>query len=160
MFQRYVASVSYECCKRRSGRCIYVAMSINVCCKRLFQMFHLFFRHKLQVCLSGCCIHFTHMLQVFHLDIAYACNGFQVFRECFKRILQVFHLFRTYVASVSSICCKSRSGVAHVANALRSGGGLSGPCARYGGVGSTWGRETQARARASSVGTGVRTSGR
>jgi hypothetical protein len=57
----------------------------------------------------------------------------------------VFHLFRTYVASVSSICCKSRSGVAHVANALRSGGGLSGPCARSGGVGYTWARETQPR---------------
>jgi hypothetical protein len=84
------------------------------------------------------------MLQVFHLDITYACNDFQVSRKCFKRILQVFHLFRTYIASVSSRCCKSRSDVAHVANALRSGGGLSGPCARTGGVGSTWARETQA----------------
>jgi hypothetical protein len=30
-------------------------------------------------------------------------------------MLQVFQLFRTYVVSVSSRCCKSRSGVAHIA---------------------------------------------
>jgi hypothetical protein len=64
----------------------YVAIAIHVCCKCLFQMFHLFFRHKLQVYLSGCCICFTHMLQVFHMDVAYACNGFQVFLT----VLQVF----------------------------------------------------------------------
>jgi uncharacterized membrane protein YhaH (DUF805 family) len=33
----------------------------------------------------------------------------------YRRMLQVFQLFRTYVANVSSICYKSRSGVAHVA---------------------------------------------
>ena len=30
----------------------YVAMVIHVCYKRLFQKFHLFFRRKLQMCLS------------------------------------------------------------------------------------------------------------
>jgi hypothetical protein len=49
----------------------YVAMAIQVCCKRLFQMFHLFFRRMLQVFLFGCCICFTHTLQVFYLDITY-----------------------------------------------------------------------------------------
>jgi hypothetical protein len=52
--------------------------------------------------LSGCCLCFTHMLQVFYLEVAYACNGFQVF-SC------VLRLFQTYVASVSvvlDVCCK------------------------------------------------------
>ena len=57
----------------------------------------------------------------FHLDVAMFCNGythafkfFLVFCKCFIRMLQVFQLFRTYVASVSSRYCKSRSDVAHV----------------------------------------------
>jgi hypothetical protein len=50
----------------------YVAMAIHVCCKRLFQIFHLFFRRMLQMCLFGCCICFTHMLQVFYLNVAHA----------------------------------------------------------------------------------------
>jgi hypothetical protein len=68
------------------------------------------------------------MLQVFYLDIvkkldldvACVCNGFQVF----SGILQVFQLFRTYVTSVSSGYCKSRSGVKHVAlgKVINSGG--------------------------------------
>ena len=54
----------------------YVAMVVHVCCKRLFSMFHLFFRRMLQVCLSECCICFTHMLQVFCLDVAYVLQWF------------------------------------------------------------------------------------
>jgi hypothetical protein len=57
------------------------------------------------------------------MDAAYACNDFQVFLG----VLQVFKLFWTYVASVSSGCCKNRSGVAHVAMRVRSGGGTNGP---------------------------------
>ena len=67
-----------------------------------------FFRCILQVCLTGCCICFTHMLQVFYLDVAYVCNEsvlsrcyvclqwfsnvFRCFCKCFRRMLQVFHL--------------------------------------------------------------------
>jgi hypothetical protein len=47
-------------------------MAIHICCKRLFQMFYLFFRRTLQMCLFECCICFTHMLQVFYVDVAYA----------------------------------------------------------------------------------------
>jgi hypothetical protein len=47
----------------------YVAMVVYVCCKCLFLMFHLLFRRMLQSCLSGCCICFTHMLQVFYVDV-------------------------------------------------------------------------------------------
>jgi hypothetical protein len=104
----------------------YVAMTIHVCCKRLFQMFQLFQMDVVHV-LSGCCIYFTvvlqvfhpdvayvftHMLQVFHLEVAYV---LQWLHTCFRCILQVFQLFWTYIANVSFRCCKSRSGVAHVA---------------------------------------------
>jgi hypothetical protein len=83
----------------------------DVCSK----CFIYFFIHKLQVYLSGCCICFTHILQVFYLDIAYACIGFQVFfwciasvsdvcckclLTCFERMLQVFHLDATKVDRV------------------------------------------------------------
>jgi len=34
--------------------------------------------------------------------------------QVFQRMLQVFQLFRMYVASVSFRCCKNRSDVAHV----------------------------------------------
>jgi hypothetical protein len=50
----------------------YVAMVVYVCCKILSPMF------MLQVCLSGCCICFTHILEVFYLDVAYVCNIFRV----------------------------------------------------------------------------------
>jgi hypothetical protein len=77
---------------------MYVA---NVCSK----CFIYFFRRKLHVRLSRCCICFTHMLQVFHLNIAHACNDFQVFFQVFcqyfRRMLHVFHLFRKYFTSVS-----------------------------------------------------------
>jgi hypothetical protein len=63
----------------------YVAIVVHVCCKHLSPMFHLFFRRMLQVCLSQCCICFTHMLQVFYLHVVYISNGFQVFFcKCFQ----------------------------------------------------------------------------
>jgi hypothetical protein len=92
-------------------------------------MFQLFYTYVASV-LSRCCICFKHMLQLFHLNVAmlhiyvtsvssrcYICFAMatRVFSWCFRRMLPVFQLFRTYVASVSSRCCKSRSGVAHVA---------------------------------------------
>jgi hypothetical protein len=49
--------------------------------------------------------------------------------------LQMFYLFWTYAASVSSGCCKCKSGVAHVAMRVRSEGGASGPRVRSGGAG-------------------------
>jgi hypothetical protein len=74
---------------------------------------------------------FIRMLQVFHLDVsqvdldvAYIWNGctnvlsLWDFCKHFRRMLKVFQLFRTYVASVSFECCKSRSNVAHVAVGL------------------------------------------
>ena len=56
----------------------HVAIVVHICCKCLFLMFHLFF-YTYVASLSGCCIYFTHILQVFYLDVAYVCNGFQLF---------------------------------------------------------------------------------
>jgi hypothetical protein len=49
--------------------------------------------------LSGCCICFTHMLQVFHLDVVYVCTGYTRVLDvcckcfkCFERMLQMFLL--------------------------------------------------------------------
>ena len=82
---------------------------------------------------------FICMLQVFHL---YVCNGYKhvfkfflVFCKCFRRMLQVFHLFIMYIVSVSSGCCKNRSGVAPVAMRVKSGGGESCPRTRFGSAG-------------------------
>jgi hypothetical protein len=41
-----------------------------------------FSRRMLQACLFGCCIYFTHMLQIFYLDVVYVYNSFQVFFMC------------------------------------------------------------------------------
>jgi hypothetical protein len=83
----HVASVCFKCFGRmlqgfrmdvaKEDRDVaYVAMVVHLCCKRLFPMFHFFLKHMLQVCLSGCCICFIHMLQVFYLDVAYVLQPF------------------------------------------------------------------------------------
>jgi hypothetical protein len=54
----------------------YVAMVVHLCCKRLFPMYRLFFRRMLQMRLSECWICFTHMLQMFYLDVAYVLQWF------------------------------------------------------------------------------------
>jgi hypothetical protein len=71
----------------------------NLC----FQVFHIYVANVL----CGCCI----CLQWLHMCF----QVFLVFYKCFRRMLQVFQLFWMNVASVSSRCCRSRSGIAHVA---------------------------------------------
>ena len=86
---------SFGCCKSRSGRCIYLHVA-SVC----FKCFRCFIR----------------LLQVFYLDVAYVCNGFQVFLQVFQmHVLNVSSVFFLYVAiaTVAYGCFKSRSGVAH-----------------------------------------------
>jgi hypothetical protein len=80
MFQRYIASVLYRCCKSKLG-CYTCCNGISSICPKYF------------IC-------FRRMLQVFHLDdakveldVAYAC------------MFQVFLVFHTYVAGVLSGCC-------------------------------------------------------
>jgi hypothetical protein len=82
----------------------HVAIVVYICCKRLFQLFHMFFICMLQVCLFRCYICFTHMLQVFYLDVAYVLQWFfqvfsRIFCKYFRHMFQVFHLS-------SDTCCK------------------------------------------------------
>jgi len=95
----------------------YVAMAIHVCCKRLFQMFHLFFQmyvanvfiwllHMFHTYVasvfSGCCVCFTLIFKRFSGVFA------SVSDVCFK----YFICFQTYIAIVASEYFKTRSGVA------------------------------------------------
>jgi hypothetical protein len=66
------------------------------------------------------CFH-TYVASVFHLDVAMFVMDKHVFLSffwCFVSVLDVcckcFNYFQTYVASVLSECCKSRSDIAHV----------------------------------------------
>jgi hypothetical protein len=96
MFQVYIPNVSFL--------------------RRMLQVFHL----DVAKSRFGCCI-YIQVFQVFsyvrckcyHLDVAMFCNGythafkfFFMFCKCFKfrRMLQVFQLFRTYVTNVLSGC--------------------------------------------------------
>jgi hypothetical protein len=64
---------------------------------------------------SGCCICFqAYVASVSSRCCIYFAMATPVFPSCFRRMLQVFQLFWTYVANVSSRCFKSRSGVPHV----------------------------------------------
>jgi hypothetical protein len=60
------------------------------------------------VCLSGCCICFTHTLQIFYLYVAYV---FQWFFKCFQVFL---HVFQPYVSSVSNAYFKCSSVFIHM----------------------------------------------
>jgi hypothetical protein len=61
------------------------------------------------------------MLQIFNLDVAKVdldvAYVAMTVHACFKRMFQVFHLFQTSVANVSSRCFKTRFGRAHVSSA-------------------------------------------
>jgi hypothetical protein len=123
MLQAYVSSVSDVS---------------EVCCKcfiRIFPMFHLFFRRMLQVCLCEYCICFTHMLQVFYLDVAYVYNGFKMFSDVFASVSNAcfkcfIGLLLHFFASVASGYFKSKPDVAHRI-CVRSGRGRERyPCGR------------------------------
>jgi hypothetical protein len=103
----YVAIVTSRCFKSRSG-VAHVVMAIH--CKRLFLMFHLFFRHMLQVCLSRCYICFTHTLQAFYLDVGYVflCVSSVPFVsdvccKCFHLDVSKIDLWRAHVAAASAL---------------------------------------------------------
>jgi hypothetical protein len=123
MFQRYVASVSYECSKSRSGCCIcyngythMLQVSVpnvssvfsDVCCKCVY----------LDVAYVShiCCKCFIWILHMF-------CNGFSNIFRCFCKCFRcVFYLSLDVFANVSSGCFKSRIGIAHVAMMPVAGG--------------------------------------
>jgi hypothetical protein len=97
----------------------YVAMSIHVCFKCMFQLFHLFQTYVVSVS-SGCCksrfacciyMHgckfmflsvfscFKCMFEVFHLDVAYIL-------QWYTRVFMVFQTFVASISVVSDVCCK------------------------------------------------------
>jgi hypothetical protein len=94
-----------------------------ICFRRMLQVYHLdvakvdlnvTYIYAIQVFSYICC-------KCFHLHVAMFAMATHVFFKfsivfckCFRCMLQVFQLFWTYVASVLSECCKSRSDVAHV----------------------------------------------
>jgi hypothetical protein len=97
---RYVASIVFDVAKGDRD-VAHVVMAIHVCFKCISQMFHLFHMNVaigLSECCksgSGCCIYMHvasicfNCFHVFHtyvckysvfcLDVAYVCNGFQIF---------------------------------------------------------------------------------
>jgi hypothetical protein len=78
MFQRYVVSVARDVAKIDQN-VTYVAIATYGCCKRLFEMFHLFKVHVASV-LSECCICFMLDVAVFVSNIlsdsVVCCNKF------------------------------------------------------------------------------------
>jgi hypothetical protein len=80
LFHADVAKVDSICCN--SCTCTLQAFIPNVSC--------VFSVRMLQLCLSGCCICFTHMLHVFYLDVVYGYNGFQVFHKHVSSVSTVF----------------------------------------------------------------------
>jgi hypothetical protein len=118
----------------------------------MLHMLQWLYTYVAEVC-SQCfiCVFRRIVVSVFYLDVTYISH---ICRKCFIRILRMFATFssvfmcfasvseacficlQTYVASVTSGCFKSRSGVAHVAMHVRSGGDASSPRARTGGAGT------------------------
>ena len=105
----------YACCKRMFSS---VSCVSDVCFKCFIWVLQKVDRDVAYTCLLQEYIFkrfkcFICMLQVFHLDIAYV---LQWLHTCFSSVSDVScKCFQTYVVSVSSGCCKSRSSVAHVA---------------------------------------------
>jgi hypothetical protein len=135
----YIAMAIHVCCKCIVPNVLAVSDVRCKCFIWLLHMFHTYvvsvlsrycicFTHMLQVCyLDGACvshifckcfiwicIYLTHMLQVLHLNVSYVLQWLHMFFWYFRRMLQVFQQFRTYVAIVLSRCYKSRPSVAHV----------------------------------------------
>jgi hypothetical protein len=110
MFQRYVASVSYRCCKSSSGCCksrsyvAQVSMAMHVCFRCVFQMFYCI-RRILQVFSSSCCKSRSGCCIYMHVASVYFVSC-----KCFIWMLHMFTIlfkcFSGVVASVSDACFK------------------------------------------------------
>jgi hypothetical protein len=88
LFQRYVARVSYGCCKSRLGCCI--------CCNGCTLMLQIFVPNVSSVFSDVCC-------KCVYLDVAYVSH---IYFRCFIWMLRTccngFQVFQTYVSNVSS----------------------------------------------------------
>ena len=82
MFQRYVASVSYRCCKSRSG--LHMLQWLYTHFASVYSKYYTyFFRRMLQVCLSGCCI-------CFHTYVASVLSKCCIYFAMVSSVFQVF----------------------------------------------------------------------
>jgi hypothetical protein len=74
-------------------------------------MFPLFFRRILQACFFNVAYVFTHMLQVFYLDVIYVCNDFKCFltifasvsSACFKCFICLFYMLQVLHQNISKV---------------------------------------------------------
>jgi hypothetical protein len=107
----------YQCCKSRSGCCTPYVSSVCskcfICFRRMLQVLSACCKNR-----SGCCIYmhvaslyfkyfrcFIRMLQVFHLDVVYVCNSFQVFSSVFASVSNVrFKYFICLLLYVTTVC--------------------------------------------------------
>ena len=96
MFCIYIANVNRGI--------VYVAMAVHVCCKRLFQLFHLFFQTMLQVFLFRCCVCFTYMFASVLVRMLHMfCNVFlSVFGSVLDAYFKCFIFLQTYITKVLS----------------------------------------------------------
>ena len=92
---------TYGCCNSRSG-CYTCRIFLQVfqryvasVCSKCFICFQMYVAASV---LSGCYIYFTHMLQVFYLDVAYVSHTF-----C-KCSISTLHMFHTYIIKVCFRC--------------------------------------------------------
>jgi hypothetical protein len=93
MFQRYVASILYGCCKSRSRCCI--------CCKCFRGMVQAFIQNVLSCMLQAV---FIWMLHMFHTYVSVLCyNKCFYFASC-KCFIYMMYMFYTHVAIVCSKC--------------------------------------------------------
>jgi hypothetical protein len=108
----HVASIHFKCfrCFRGMLQVFHTDVGCCICCNGCTRMLQtsvpnvspIFFTCILQLCLPGRCICFTHMLQMFYLDVAYVCNSFlSVFASVSDTCLSVFHMF----SNVYCKCC-------------------------------------------------------
>jgi uncharacterized membrane protein len=79
----------------------YVAMVVQVCCKHLSPMFHLFF----QMYVASA---FILMFKVFYLDIVYVCNSFSIIfasilDACFKYFMCLFFMLQVLHLDISKV---------------------------------------------------------
>jgi hypothetical protein len=79
-----VAIVLDECCKSRSECCICCNGYTHILQMSIHNVSSIFLDVLLHVCLSGYCIRFTYILQIFSMDITYVCNVFKLFSSCFQ----------------------------------------------------------------------------
>ena len=107
LLNAHVASVCFECFRgmlqvfqmdvaKVNRDVAYVAMVVHVFRKGMLPMFHVFLDVYRKCVYLNVVYIFTHMMQVFYLDVAMftmVSSVFRCFCKCFRNMFQMFHLF-------------------------------------------------------------------